>query len=73
MTSNLRWAGAPGNAGLSVRITDLPKDSLANVSQIAALDKRVLTDRVGKLPQPKLELLLSGIGIVLGRSHGLKT
>lgn len=73
MTSNQRWADAPGNARLSARITGLPKDSAANVSQIVALDKRVLTDRVGKLPQPKLELLLSGIGTVLGRFSRLKT
>jgi mRNA interferase MazF len=44
----------------------LPKDSVANVSQIVTLDKQLLTARVGKLPRPKLELVLSGIGVVLG-------
>ena len=66
MTSNVRWADAPGNARLSARITGLPKDSVANVSQIVTLDKGVLTDRVGRLPQAKLDLLLNGIDIVLG-------
>lgn len=67
LTSNLRWADAPGNVLLSARTTGLPKDSVANVSQVVALDKAVLTERVGKLPRAKVELLLVGIDIVLGR------
>jgi mRNA interferase MazF len=67
LTSNLRWADAPGNARLSARLTGLPKDSVANVSLIVALDKSLLTDRVGKLPRNKLALLLAGIDVVLGR------
>ena len=67
LTSNLRWANAPGNVALSVRITGLPKDSVANVSQLIALDKNLLTDRVGKLPHSKLELVFAGIDIVLAR------
>lgn len=67
LTSNLRWADAPGNVLLAARATNLPKDSVANVSQIIALDKVVLTERVGKLPPAKMELLLSGIDVVLGR------
>jgi len=39
----------------------LPKDSVANVSQVVALDRRVLTERVGKISQPSLRLVLSGI------------
>jgi mRNA interferase MazF len=54
LTSNLRWADAPGNVSLSRRNTGLPKDSVANVSQILALDRDLLTERVGKLPRPKL-------------------
>jgi len=67
LTSNLKWAGAPGNVSLSARITGLPKDSVANVSQIVSLDKDLLTTRVVKLPQPKLALLLAGIDVVLGK------
>jgi len=67
LTSNLKWAEAPGNLSLPARLTGLPKDSVANVSQIVSLDKDLLTERVGKLPRAKLELLLSGIDLVLGR------
>jgi mRNA interferase MazF len=67
LTSNLRWAEAPGNQLFAARLTGLPKDSVANVSQMVALDKTLLTERVGKLSRSKLELLLSGIDVVLGR------
>ena len=67
LTSNIKWANAPGNVSLSPRLTGLPKDSVANVSQILTLDKTLLTDRTGKLPRPQLGLVLSGIDVVLGR------
>jgi len=67
LTSNLKWAGAPGNVTLPARLTGLPKDSVANVSQIVSVDKDLLTTRVAKLPRAKLESLLSGIDVVLGR------
>ena len=67
LTSNLRWADAPGNALLSARATGLPKDSVANVSQLVTLDREALTERVGALPAKKLALVLLGIDIVLGR------
>ena len=67
LTSNLRWADAPGNVLLSGANTGLPKDSVANVSQIVTLDKTLLTERVGRLSASKLELVLTGIDIVLGR------
>jgi mRNA interferase MazF len=67
LTSNLKWALAPGNVSLSARITGLPRDSVANVSQIISLDKSLLSERVSKLPRPKLEQLFSGIDLVLGK------
>lgn len=67
LTSNLRWAAAPGNARLTARATGLPRDSVANVSQLVALDKSILIERVGRLSSSKLELVLAGIDTVLGR------
>jgi len=67
LTSNVKWASAPGNVALSGTATGLPRESVANVSQIATLDKSELTKRVGKVPKAKLELILSGIDVVLGR------
>ena len=67
LTTNLKWAEAPGNLLLSSDLTGLPKDSVANVSQLITLDKALLTERVGKIPRAKSELLLSGIDVILGR------
>jgi mRNA interferase MazF len=67
LTSNLKWALAPGNVQLPAGLTGLPKDSVANVSQIVSVDKDLLTARVGRLPGSKLGLVLSGIDAVLGK------
>lgn len=67
LTSNLRWAEAPGNVQLTARGTGLPKASVANVSQLVAIDKALLTERVGKLSSAKCELVLTGIDVALGR------
>jgi mRNA interferase MazF len=67
LTGNLTWAKAPGNVLLSDRTTGLPKDSVANSSQIITVDRAYLTERVSKLPPKKLAQILSGIDVVLGR------
>ena len=67
LISNLRLAAAPGNVVLAARRTGLPKDSVANVSQIITIDRELLSDRVGQLIESDLQLVLAGIDIVLGR------
>ena len=68
LTSNLRWAEAPGNVLLSTKASGLSKDSVANVSQIITLDRDALIERVGKISKAKLALIFSGIDIVLDRA-----
>jgi mRNA interferase MazF len=67
LTSNLLRAESPGNVLLPARLTGLPKDSAANVSQIASLDRRLLPEKVGKLQRAELQLVLAGIDALLGR------
>ena len=67
LTSNLRWADAPGNVPLEAALTGLPKDSVVNVSQLLTLDRSALTDRAGSLPERKFDLVLYGIDVVFGR------
>lgn len=67
LTTNLAWAEAPGNVLLPTRTSGLPRDSVANVSQVLTIDRDLLRDRIGKLPRPKLDLILSGIDLVLGK------
>lgn len=68
LTSNTRWAEAPGNVLLTARATGLPKPSVANVSQLVTLDRAALAEHAGRLSASNLELVLAGIEVVLGRS-----
>ena len=65
LTSNVLLAAAPGNVMLRARSTGLPKDSVANVSQMVTLDKAQLTDRVGRLRADDLKRIEDGIRLVL--------
>ena len=67
LTSNLKWGEAPGNVALRAKETGLPKESVANVSQIVSVDKQILTERAGKVRKLKLDLVFAGIDLVLGR------
>lgn len=67
LTSNLKWADAPGTVLLAAGTSGLTKDSVANPSQIVALDRAVLTTRLGKLGPKRLAQVLSGIDVILGR------
>ena len=67
LTSNLTWARAPGNVLLPQAESGLPKDSVANASQISTIDRALLTERVGKLLPRKLAQVQSGIDVILGR------
>lgn len=67
LTSNLKWANAPGAVLLPAASTGLPQDSVANAALVVALDKQQLTEPIGHLPTRLLEMILGGIEIVLGR------
>jgi mRNA interferase MazF len=70
ITSNTRLVNAPGNVFLpsltmSQRLTGLPKDSVANISQVITIDKNFLTDRVDTLPMYVFEQIEEGLRLVL--------
>ena len=67
LTSNLTWARAPGNVLLPANDAGRPKDSVANASQIIAVDRAFLAERVAKLPPKHFAQIMSGIDVVLGR------
>lgn len=67
LTSNQRLAGAPGNVLLPAASTGLPKDSVANVSLIVAIDRELIIERTARLPDGYLNRVLAGIDLVLGR------
>lgn len=67
LTSNTTWAEAPGNVFLTRKATGLPKDSVAQVALIVALDRSMLSERAGRLRRQDFELVLAGIDVMLGR------
>ena len=67
LTGNLRLGRAPGNVVLEAATTGLPLDSVANVSQLATVNKSELTDHLTTLPRPALERVFAGIDVLLGR------
>jgi mRNA interferase MazF len=66
VTSNLRLARAPGNVALPAQISGLPRDSLANVSQIVTLDKTFLVERCAQLPSEWIRRIEAGLRLALG-------
>ena len=65
LTSNLKLANAPGNVMLPKNMTGLPKDSIANASQIITIDKHFLTDRIGILPAGIMRQVDNGLRLAL--------
>jgi mRNA interferase MazF len=65
LTSNLRAVNGMGNVLLPARLTGLPKDSVANASQVVTLDKTFLMECVGMLPDGLQEEVDNGLRSVL--------
>ena len=65
LTSNLRLSKAPGNVLLPAKNTGLPKDSVANVSQVITVDKRFLTEKIGELSPNQLQVVDEGLRLIL--------
>ena len=66
MTSNLHLIDAPGNVLMPARATGLPRDSVANVSQVITIDRDFLTEKVGRLRGQLMKNIDGGLRLVLG-------
>ena len=58
---------ATGNVRLTKRETGLDRDSVANVSQISAIDKQQVGERIGRVPGDTLVKIFEGIDVILAR------
>lgn len=65
LTSNLKYAGVPGNVALEKGEANLPKASVVNVSQIFTIDKMQLGEYIGTLSPKRVNLILDGISLFL--------
>jgi mRNA interferase MazF len=65
LTSNLRLVDAPGNVLIPAKASGLPKDSVANVSQIITVDRDFLSEPAGRLRGQLLKDVETGLRLVL--------
>jgi mRNA interferase MazF len=65
ITSSLDLARAPGNVRLDAAQSGLSKDSVVNVSQLATIDRRILTEHVRSLPDAVMARVDAGLRLVL--------
>lgn len=66
LTSSLRLVDAPGNVLVPGKAAGLPKDSVANVSQIVTLDRDFLDTQIGRVPPRLMAAVDAGLKLVLG-------
>jgi len=65
ITSNLQLLDAPGNVLIRAKESGLPKDSVANVTQLATVDRAMLTERMGRVPRRLMARIDDGLRLVL--------
>lgn len=65
LTSNLRLVDAPGNVLVPSKVSGLPRDSVANVSQVITVDRTYLSARAGRLKGAVLRDIDSGLRLAL--------
>lgn len=65
LTGNIRLLDAPGNVLVSAKASGLPRDSVANVSQILTVNRDVLTERVRTLPPAVVKQVNQGLRFAL--------
>jgi mRNA interferase MazF len=61
LTSNLKRANEPGNVLLDAGEGDLPRQSVVVVSQVSAVYKARLGERIGALSDERVEQILDGM------------
>jgi len=65
VSSNTRLLDAPGNVLLPAKETGLPRDSVANVTQLVTVDRDYLEQRAGKVSPRTLARVEVGVRLVL--------
>jgi mRNA interferase MazF len=65
LTSNLKFAGSPGNVLLEKGEANLPMASMVNVSQLLTVDKTQLGEYIGTLTRKRVYEILDGINLFL--------
>lgn len=65
LTTNMRLLDAPGNVLVPGAVVGLPRDSVANVTQVVTLDRDFLVERAGQASTRLLSRIAAGLRLVL--------
>ena len=65
ITSNLKRAKSPGNILLFPGESNLPEQSVINISQVYTVDKKDLSEKIGILSPERVQEMLDGIDLIL--------
>ena len=65
LSTNPLLAEMPGNVPIEEGTGGLPKDSVANVTQLVTVDRAFVRDRVGTVPATVMEAIDNGLRLVL--------
>lgn len=66
LTGNVRLVEAPGNVLVPARASGLPRDSVANVTQVLTIPRDLLTHRVRGLSASIVKQVDEGLRLALG-------
>jgi len=66
LMTNVRLVEAPGNVLVPAKAAGLPKDSVANVSQVITVDRDFLLERAGRIRGQLLKDIENGLRLILG-------
>jgi mRNA interferase MazF len=66
ITGEVRWADHIGNVLISGRGTGLRGPSVVNVTQLVMVDRRFMTERIGRLTATQMAKVDAGLRLVLG-------
>ena len=70
ITSNLKYERLPGNVRLLQGEAGIPKASVINLSQLHAIDRAYIVEKIGTVSGTKLEQLKNGMRILFGLPEG---
>ena len=65
LTSNIERAKAPGNVLIRKEEGNLPKHSVANISQIITVNKSDLVEKIGSLSSARVKEIVDGVKLLI--------
>jgi mRNA interferase MazF len=66
ITSTMKFGELPGNVVLKKGEANVPKKCVINVTQIKSVDKKSIKEKIGTLPQKRIDEVHEGLKLVMG-------